>query len=123
MGRGSDSVVIDKSKLFAIRIVKLYKYLSDSKSEFVMSKQLLRSGTSIGANLHEAKEAFSKKDFFYKTSIALKEARETEYWLWLLCETNYISKTQYDNIYTDCSELISLLVSITKNLRAQHLTP
>ncbi len=84
-----------------------------------MSKQLLRCGTSIGANLHEAEEAFSKKDFLYKVYVSLKEARETEYWLELLCETGYISQTQYNSINADCSEILSLLVSITKSLRSQ----
>lgn len=115
------NIVVDKAKAFAIRIVRLYQYLSTNKRELVMSKQLLRSGTSIGANLHEAVEAFSKADFLYKASIALKEARETSYWLELLFTTNYIDAPQYKSINGDCEELIKLLSSIVKT--AKTATP
>lgn len=103
-----DNVIAEKSKGFAIRIVNLYKYLRDSKREYVLSKQLVRCGTSIGANVHEAINAQSKADFISKMSIALKEATETEYWLELLYSTDYLNKEQYDSIQSDCSEIWSL---------------
>ena len=117
MGRRDDNIVLQKSMDFAVRIVKLYKFLCAEKSEFVLSKQLLRSGTSIGANLHEAQESISHKEFEAKIYIALKEARETEYWLNLLYETEYMDKNQYDSISSDCTNLLKLLVSIAKTLR------
>ncbi len=120
MGKREDNVVLVKSLDFAVRIINLYKYLSSEKKEYVLSKQLLRSGTSIGANLHEANEGFSDKDFEYKVYVALKEARETEYWLELLCRTDYISKKEYDSINADCTELLKLLVSITKTLSSNR---
>ncbi len=120
MGKREDNVVLIKSMDFAVRIVNLYKYLTTKKKEYVLSKQLLRSGTSIGANLHEANEGFSDKDFEYKIYIALKEARETEYWLELLSRTEYISQKQYDSINSDCTELLKLLVSITKTLSSNR---
>ncbi len=91
---------------FAVGIVNLYKYLTSEKKEYVLSKQLLRSDTSIGANLHEANEGFSDKDFEYKIYISLKEARETEYWLELLCRTEYTSKKEHDSINAECTELL-----------------
>ena len=109
-----DNVIVDKSKFFAIRIVNAYKYLTQEKCEFVMSKQLLQSGTSIGANVKEAIRGQSKPDFYSKLNIALKEASETEYWLEILYETEYIDKKLFDSINSDCQELIKLLVSITK---------
>ena len=115
----TDNVVLNKSLNFAVRIVKLYKYLCSEKLEYVLSKQLLRCGTSIGANLHEAQESISDKEFEAKVYIALKEARETEYWLELLHKTEYIDENQYDSINTDCSEILRLLVSITKSLRSK----
>ena len=109
-----DNVIVDKSKFFAIRIVRAYKYLTQEKCEFVMSKQLLQSGTSIGANVKEAIRGQSKPDFYSKLNIALKEASETEYWLEILYETEYIDKKLFESINEDCQELIKLLVSITK---------
>lgn len=109
-----ENIIVDKSKTFAIRIIKLYKYLSEEKREFVLSKQLLRSGTSIGANVKEAIRGQSKADFYAKLNISLKEASETEYWLELLYETEYITKQQYESIYADCQEIIKILVAITK---------
>ena len=109
-----DNVIVDKSKFFAIRIVRAYKYLTAEKNEYVLSKQLLRSGTSIGANVKEATRGQSKPDFYSKLNIALKEASETEYWLEILYETEYIDKKLFDSINSDCQELIKLLVSITK---------
>ena len=108
------NAILDKSKAFALRIIKLYQYLCDDKREFVLSKQLLRSGTSIGANVREAVRGQSKPDFYSKLNIALKEADESAYWLELLHESNYLDEHQFDSIYKDCNELIALLVSITK---------
>lgn len=109
-----DNIILDKSKAFALRIIKLYQYLRNEKKETVMSKQLLRSGTSIGANAREAMRGQTKPDFYAKLNIALKEADETAYWLELLFESDFIDKKQFDSIYSDCEEIISLLVSITK---------
>ena len=113
------NVVADKSMAFAVRIVNLYKYLRDNKSEYVLSKQLLRSGTSIGANVKEAERAQSKADFNAKMHIAMKEASETEYWLELLEKTDYLTATQAKSILTDCVELIKILVSITKTTQSR----
>ena len=109
-----ENAVKDKSKAFALRIIKLYKYLCDEKREFVLSKQILRSGTSIGANVREAQRGQSKPDFYAKMSIALKEADETAYWLELLSESGFIETPSYESMYADCSEIIKLLTSITK---------
>ena len=103
-----------KSRCFAIRIIRLYQYLCKEKQEYVLSKQLLRSGTSIGANIAEAQQAQSKPDFVHKMSIALKEANETQYWLKLLYRTDYLTKTQFDSMNTDIYELLSLLTAICK---------
>lgn len=111
----SENVVADKSKRFAVRIVRLYQYLCAEKREFVLSKQLLRSGTSIGANVREAVRGQSKADFVSKMSIALKEASETEYWLELLYETDFLDKQQFDSIHADVRELLKLLTSIVKS--------
>ena len=113
----SDRIVQEKSKEFAIRIVNLYKYLYEEKKEFIMSKQILRSGTSIGANLAEGDFASSKADFINKIHISLKEASETGYWLELLNKTDYITKEQFDSLYKDCDELMCLLVSIVKKAK------
>ena len=110
-----DNVIVCKSKAFAIRIVRAYKYLTQEKNEFVMSKQLLRSGTSIGANVTEAVRGQSKADFYSKLNISLKEASETEYWLEILYETEYIDEKLFNSIYADCQEIIKILVAITKN--------
>ena len=109
-----ENPVVCKSRNFAIRIVKLYKYLLEDKNEFVMSKQLLRSGTSIGANIAEAERGQTEADFYAKMNIALKEVAETEYWLNLLHDTEYISDKQFDAIMADCLELLKLLMAITK---------
>ncbi len=110
-----NNVLLDKSKLFAIRIVNLYKYLCNDKKEYVLSKQILRSGTSIGANVKESIYAQSKLDFISKLSIALKEASETEYWLELLYQTEYINSIQFESIHNDCVELLKLLTAIIKS--------
>ena len=112
-----DSIVKDKSKDFALRIIKLYKYLTitaDNK-EYVLSKQVLRSGTSVGANIKEALRGQSRPDFRAKMSIALKEASETEYWLELLHESEYLDESSYISIINDNIELIKMLTRIVKN--------
>jgi len=119
MKREEDNVLLQKSKAFALRIIKLYKYLCEEKKEFVLSKQILRSGTSIGANIKEATLAQSKADFVAKLSISLKEAGETEYWLELLHESDYITTTSFESIYADNKELIKLLTSILKTSRSK----
>lgn len=106
-----ENLIKEKSFLFAIEIVSLYKVLAERK-EFVLSKQLLRSGTSIGANVRESEHAQSKADFIHKLSIALKEANETEYWIDLLFETKYLSQTEFDIIKPKIVELLKLLTSI-----------
>lgn len=116
----AENVVQNKSKAFAVRIVRLYQYLCNEKKEFVLSKQLLRSGTSIGANVKEAIRAQSKPDFSAKMNISLKEASETEYWLELLFETGYLTQTEFDSIIGECIELIKLLTSIVKSSRKEH---
>ena len=110
----SYNVIVEKSFDFAVRIVNLRKYLTREHKEFVLSKQLLRSGTSIGANVSEAQRGQSKADFTAKMSIALKEASETEYWIKLLYRTEYLSKEQYESLYADVQELISLLMAICR---------
>ena len=114
---GGDGVVRGKSMAFAVRIVRLYQYLADGKKEYVLSKQLLRSGTSIGANIKEAVRGQSKADFAAKMNIALKEASETEYWLELLFETGFLSDDEFHSIIPECVELIKLLTSIVKSSR------
>ena len=111
------NVVKDKSFEFAIRIINLYKHLTGSKQEFVISKQLLRSGTSIGANICEAEQAQSTADFLSKISISLKESCESDYWIRLLHRTDYISEQEYQSIIADCKELTNLLTSIIKSIK------
>lgn len=112
-----DSVVKIKSFEFAKRIIKLYKYLCEDKKEFILSKQLLRSGTSIGANIVEAECGISRKDFLAKMYISFKECAETKYWIELLYSSDYIAKNQYVSIISDCEELLKLLSSITKSTK------
>lgn len=116
----TENVISDKSKAFAVRIVKLYQYLCSEKREFVLSKQLLRSGTSIGANVKEAVRGQSKADFISKMSIALKEASETEYWLEVLYETDFLNKKQFDSMYADNQELLKILTSIIKSSKERR---
>lgn len=106
--------VVEKSLDFAVRIVNVRKYLAAQKREYIMSKQLLRCGTSIGANIAEAQRGQSKADFIAKMSIALKEASECEYWLRLLCRTNYLNQEQFDSLHKDVRELLRLLTAICK---------
>ena len=109
-----ENTVAEKSKGFALRIIKLYQHLSNENQEYIISKQLLRCGTSIGANIAESIRAESKPDFYHKLNIALKEAEETAYWLELLYMSDYIEERAYSSISQDCEELIRLLVAITK---------
>jgi len=109
MGR---SIIAEKSYAFAVRVVRMYQHLSADKKEFVLSKQVLRSGTSIGANVEEATGGQPTADFIHKLSIARKEARETSYWLRLLHETGYIEAQHFDSIQADCLELTKILNSI-----------
>ena len=109
-----NNVIVNKSKAFALRIIRLYQRLTQ-KHEFIMSKQLLKSGTSIGANVKEAVRAQTRADFYAKLYISLKEASETEYWLELLHESGYIEdETAFNSIYQDCQEILSILTAITK---------
>lgn len=107
--------IYNLSKEFAIRIVNLYKYLKNDKQEYVMSKQILRSGTSIGANIYEGKYAQSKPDFITKMSIALKESNETSFWLEILNKTEYITEKEYTSINDDCEKIKATLINIVKN--------
>ena len=106
-----------KSFQFAVRIVNLCRYLQTEEKEYILSKQLLRSGTSIGANVAESQQAQSRPDFISKLNIALKEASETDYWLRLMHETKYLSQKQFESMITDCSELEKLLTSIIKTAK------
>jgi len=114
----NESIVCEKSMEFAVRIVNLYKYLSSEKGEHVMSKQLLRCGTSVGANAHEARHGQSRKDFLAKMYIAFKEVAETEYWLILLLRTQYLTTQQGESMLSDCAEIRKILSAITKTLKA-----
>ena len=113
----NENAVLEKSKRFAVRIVNLYRYLRDDKKVFVMSNQLLRCGTSIGANIAESECAISEKDFLSKMYIAFKECAETQYWLDILFDTSYLNAQEYESISADCTELKKLLSSITKTAR------
>jgi four helix bundle protein len=112
-----ESLVYDKAFKFAVKIVDLYKYLCKYKKEFTLSKQILKSGTSIGANIKEGLYAQSKKDFLSKFSIALKECSETEYWLDLLGATEYINNKIFKELSKDCSEINKMLSSIVKTTK------
>jgi len=114
MSNEKENIIVDKSKAFAIRVIRLYQFLTTEKKEYVMSKQLLRSGTSIGANVRESIYGQSKPDFHTKMTIALKEAAETEYWLELLYETNYLTLEQFNSMTADCKEILKILIAITK---------
>ena len=118
----TESIIGNKSYLFALEIVKAYKVLVQDKKEFVLSKQLLRSGTSIGANVNEAICAQSKRDFVHKLSIALKEARETLYWLKLLYDSEYLNEDIYINLKEKCSEINRILSSIILTIKQKYFT-
>ncbi|MDQ1326216.1 MAG: hypothetical protein QG564_1341 [Campylobacterota bacterium] len=113
------SILRNKSFQFALRIIKLSKYLQEEHEEYILSKQILRSGTSIGALVREAQYAQSKADFLHKLMIALKEANETEYWLLLLFESKYIDEKMFNSIDPDIKELLKLLISSTKTVKRQ----
>ncbi len=112
-----ESVLREKSYQFALRIIKLYKFISAEKKEFVLSKQILRSGTSIGANIEEAGQAQSKTDFIHKLAIAQKEAAETNYWLRLLRDSEFLTDKQAESLLVDCEELQKLLASSIKTAK------
>lgn len=116
-----ENIIKEKSFAFAIRIVKLYQYLQDSKKEFFLSKQLLRSGTSVGAMVREAEHSESTNDFVHKLSIAQKEINEVLYWLELLFATEYINKTEYESINNDAVEIIKIITGILKTTKKKHL--
>jgi len=116
-----NNIVRDKSFDFAIRIVKLYQYICNGKKEFVLSKQLLRSGTSIGAMIREAEHAESRNDFIHKFAIAQKEANEVVYWLELLKATDYLNEKEFENIYNDAIEILKLITSILKTSKNQSV--
>ena len=109
-----DNIIAAKSYAFAIRCVNLYKYLCEEKHDYYIGNQLMRSGTSIGANVKEAIRGYSKADFTAKMSISLKEASETEYWVELLRDTGYITNQQAESMLNDCTELIRMLMTIIK---------
>jgi four helix bundle protein len=112
-----ENVLKDKSYKFALRVVKLYKHLAEDKKEFVLSKQVLRSGTSIGANITEGNQAESKADFVHKLSIALKESFETEYWLCLLRDGEFITGKQAESLLIDCKEIQKILTTSIKTAK------
>jgi four helix bundle protein len=114
----SENVVQTKSYDFALKIIRIYKYLSQEKKEFVLSKQLLRSGTSIGANVEESIGGQSKADFFAKITIAYKETRETSYWIRLLKDSDYLTPEQSDDLLKDVEELLKIIGSIQKSVRS-----
>ena len=115
----ADNQVLIDSKAFALRIIRLYKYLKEDKQVYVLSKQVLRSGTSIGANIRESVNAQSRMDFINKLNIALKEANETEYWLELLHESDVLDDTQFESIYNDCSKIAATLTKIIKTTKTE----
>ena len=113
-----ENVIKNKSFAFALRVVNCNKYLETVQNEYVLSKQFLRSGTAIGALIRETEHAESRPDFIHKLSIALKEANETVYWLDLLHQSEYLVKTEYESIYSDCVELVKMLTSIIKTTKS-----
>ena len=114
----NDNIIETKSFEFAVRIVNLYKHVTGEKKEYILSKQLLRSGTSIGANVCEAQKGQSKADFNAKMNIALKEANESDYWLRLLYRTEYLTQEEFNSIEADIKDIIAILVSICKKTNA-----
>ncbi len=115
-----ESTIRTKSKAFAIRIVKMSRHLQEERHEYVLSRQVLRSGTSIGSNVRESKNAQSTADFISKLEIALKESDETEYWLEILYETNYINKEEFDSMVAENKELTAMLTSIIKTTKTNN---
>lgn len=117
----SDNIIIEKSLDFAVRIVKLANYLNKEKKEYTMANQILRSGTSIGANIHEAQYAQSKADFVSKSTISQKETFETMYWLNVLFRTEYINEIEYKSLYSDAEEIMKILSRIIVSSKSQNL--
>lgn len=115
-----NSIIASKAYSFALEIIKIYKYLTTEKKEYVLSKQLLRSGTSIGANINEAHSGQSKRDFVHKLSISLKEARETSYWLNLLKDSDYMNISDFNNLISKCDEVIKILSSIILTTKEKY---
>ena len=115
-----ESILKEKSYVFAIRIVKLSQLLQSDKKEFVLSKQILRSGTAVGALIREAEYGQSKTDFIHKLTIALKEANETEYWLSILKDTNYIEQKLFESLLIDCKEILRLLIASIKTAKQSN---
>ena len=109
-----ENVIKQKSKIFAVRVVKLYRHLLEKKNEYIMSKQLMRSGTAIGALISESEYAETKKDFIHKMAVAQKEANETIYWLDLLKDTDYLTQEEFESINNDATEMLKLITSIIK---------
>lgn len=107
-----DNIVLEKSFRFAIRIIRLYQHLTGARHEYILSKQMLRAGTSVGANVREGNNAESKADFIHKLGVAQKETDETMYWLELLKETDYLTNHEFDSIYQDANELLKIIRSI-----------
>jgi len=118
-GQLRENVLKDKSYAFALRVVKVYKYLIAEHKEFVLSKQVLRSGTSIGANIAEGNQAQSRSDFIHKLSISLKEAVETEFWLCLLRDSEFITQSQAESLIEDCKELQRILTAVIKTTKVR----
>lgn len=118
MKSNNDNIILVKSFQFAVKVVNLYKFLLSQKREFIISKQLVRSGTSIGANAKEGSRAQSKADFYAKMSIALKEASESEYWIEPLIATDYLTKDECSSLLEDCRELIRILLAITAKAKS-----
>ena len=117
-----ENIIIAKSDVYSNRILKLYQYLTDVKHEFVISKQIMRSGTSIGANVAESRNAQGEKDFINKLNIALKEADETEFWLKKLLHGDYITQYQYESMYQDNDEIVKILTKIIKTMKSKLYT-
>jgi four helix bundle protein len=120
MNENKDNIIVKKSYSFALEVIKIYKCLINERKEYVLSKQLLRSGTSIGANVHEAIASESKKDFIHKLAIAVKEARESSYWLSLLKDSDYINEEQFKKLISNCDEVIRILNSIILTTKERY---
>ncbi len=120
MNENKDNIIVKKSYSFALEIIKIFKFLINEKKEYVISKQMSRCGTSVGANIHEAIASESKKDFIHKLGIAVKEARETSYWLNLLKDSDYLSDEQFKNLNKNCDEVIRILNSIILTTKERY---
>lgn len=120
MNESKDNIIVKKSYSFALEIIKVYRFLINEKKEYVLSKQMLRSGTSVGANIHEAIASESKKDFIHKLGIAVKEARETSYWLNLLKDSDYINTEQFKILNNNCDEITRILNSIILTTKERY---